>query len=273
MTKSEKIKLVVTDLDGTLLDEKGFLTVENRNAIIKLKANGIKFAIATGRPYFTLKSALKLWDIEDYVDAIIANNGLEVEVMNGPRFKSELLKKEWLYEILTNYSHLPGNFCLYYDGMLVGQNMDAFMQRVSIKNRIEARVEDLRTFIQTDIEKLLYACNPNEMHLIEQFYLDSKETRYKGFKSQEYLFEFMHPNVNKLEGVRTYCEYIGITTDNVVAFGDNSNDLEMVVGSRVGVVMENGDIELKKKADFIASRNDQSGFSTFINEYWLSIFN
>lgn len=273
MNKTEEIKLVVTDLDGTLLDEKGLLSDENRNVIIKLKEKGIKFAIATGRPFFTLKSVLKLWDIEEYVDAIIANNGLEVEVSNGPHFEAELLKKEWLYEILENYKHLPGNFCLYYDGMLVGQKMDAFMERVSIKNHIEARVEDLGSYIQSDIEKLLFACNPDEMYLIEQFYQSTNETKYKGFKSQEYLFEFMHPDVNKLEGVRTYCEYLGITTDNVAAFGDNSNDLEMVAGCRVGVVMENGDNELKKKASYLALRNDQSGFSAFINSHWHDIFN
>jgi len=55
MKKTENIKLVVTDLDGTLLDEKGLLSDENRNVIIKLKENGIKFAIANGRPNFTLK--------------------------------------------------------------------------------------------------------------------------------------------------------------------------------------------------------------------------
>jgi len=272
MKITEKIKLVVTDLDGTLLDEKGLLSDENRNVIIKLKEKGIKFAIATGRPYFTLKTVLKLWDIEEYVDAIIANNGLEVEVSNGPRFEAELLRKEWLYEILENYKHLPGNFCLYYDGMLVGQKMDAFMQRVSIKNHIEARVEDLSSYIQSDIEKLLFACNPDEMHLIEQFYQSTNETKFNGLKSQEYLFEFMHPDVNKLKGVHTYCDYLGITSDNVAAFGDNSNDLEMIMGCRVGVVMENGDNELKKKASYIAPRNVQSGFSTFINEHWDDLF-
>lgn len=273
MDNSNSIKLVVTDLDGTLLDEKGLLSEENRRIIIKLKEKGIKFVIATGRPYFTLSTVVKGWQVDGYIDAIIANNGLELVVNNGPRFEGSMLKKEWLYEILNQYNDLPGNFCLYHDGMLIGQKMDAFMQRVSSKNQIEARVENLTTFIQSDIEKLLLACDPSEMHLIEQFYHQSNETRFRGFKSQEYLFEFMHPDVNKLEGVRKYCDFIGITLDNVIAFGDNLNDLEMVVGSRIGVVMDNGDENLKTMANFIAPRNNDSGFASFIDSHWSDLFN
>lgn len=273
MDKSNSIKLVVTDLDGTLLDEKGQLTEENRRIIIKLKEKGIKFVIATGRPYFTLSTVLKSWQLDGYIDAIIANNGLELVVSNGPRFEGSMLKREWLYEILDQYKDLPGNFCLYYDGLLIGQKMDAFMQRVSSKNHIEARIENLTSFIQEDIEKLLFACDPSDMHSIEQFYQQTGETRFRGFKSQEYLFEFMHPDVNKLEGVRKYCEFIGITLDNVIAFGDNLNDLEMVIGSRIGVVMENGDIKLKEFADYIAPKHNVSGFATFIDAHWNAVFN
>lgn len=272
MDKLNSIKLVVTDLDGTLLDEKGQLSDENRRIIIKLKEKGIKFVIATGRPYFTLESVVKSWKLDGYIDAIIANNGLELAVINGPYFEGSMLKKEWLYEILERYKDLPGNFCLYYDGMLIGQKMDDFMRRVSSKNQIEARIENLATFIQADIEKLLFACDPNDMHLIEQFYQQTGEKRFRGFKSQEYLFEFMHPDVNKLEGVRKYCEFIGITLDNVMAFGDNLNDLEMLVGSRIGVAMENGDIKLKEIANYIAPKNNVSGLAMFIDAHWHDIF-
>lgn len=240
----------------------------NREAIIKLKKNNIQFGIATGRPYFSLEPFLELWEIKEYVDVIIANNGLEVSVKSGPMFISNSISKELVFDILDQYKELPGNFCLYYEGKLIGQKMDDFMIKVSKKNNIEACVENLYTYIKHDVEKLLLACNPIDMKTIEDFCQQKNDTRYRGFRSQEHLFEFMDNHVNKCAGIQTYCDHTHLTLENVMAFGDNLNDLEMIKGCKIGVVMENGDEFLKSKADYIALDHNESGFGKFILDYF-----
>lgn len=262
------IKLVVTDLDGTLLDKQGQLSDLNREAIIKLKNNNIQFGLATGRPYFSIEPFLELWGIKDYVDVIIANNGLEVSIISGPMFISDSISKEVVFDILDQYKEMPGNFCLYYEGKLIGQKLDDFMNKVSKKNNIEACVENLYTTIKHDVEKLLLACDPKDMKTIEEFCQQMNDARYRGFRSQEHLFEFMDIHVNKCAGIQTYCEYAQLTLENVIAFGDNLNDLEMIEGCHIGVVMDNGDEFLKSKADYIANDHNESGFGKFILNYF-----
>ena len=261
------IKLVASDLDGTLLDKTGMLSEANRKAIQDLKARGIQFAIVTGRPYFSVGPLFSMWGIEGLVDVIIANNGLEIGIQaTGELLLGEKLSVEAIHEILDLYKDIPGNFCFYGDNALYGQEMDAFMKRVSVKNHLPAYVEDLKTFIKKDLEKLLLACDPNDLEMINDFYLSHQSEMYRGFKSQDYLFEFMHPSVSKLGGIGKLAQHLGFNVEEVIAFGDNLNDLEMIQGSGLGVAMINGDPVVKAHAKIIAPHHDEDGFAFIIQK-------
>lgn len=264
---NHQVKLVASDLDGTLLDKHGMLSVANREAIFMLKARGIHFAIVTGRPYFSIIPLLSMWGLEGMVDVIIANNGLEIGIQaTGELLLGEKLSVEAIQDILELYRDIPGNFCFYGDNALYGEEMDAFMKRVSVKNHLPAYVVDLRTYIKKDLEKLLLACDPTDLDRINEFYLANQNTRYRGFKSQDYLFEFMHPSVSKLGGIETLGKHLGFDVADVVAFGDNLNDLEMIQGSGLGIAMINGDPYVKDQAQIIAPHHDEDGFAYIINQ-------
>lgn len=261
------VKLVASDLDGTLLDKAGMLSEANREAIRRLKDRGIKFAIVTGRPYFTVGPLLSMWGIEGLVDVIIANNGLEVGIQTtGELLLGEKLSVDAIHSILDLYQDIPGNFCFYGDNALYGQEMDTFMKRVSVKNNLQAFVVDMKSTLQKDLEKLLLACDPKDLEKINQFYLAHPSELYRGFKSQNNLFEFMHPSISKLKGIEKLAHHIGFKVEEVVAFGDNLNDLEMIQGCGLGIAMINGDEAVKNHAKIIAPHHDEDGFSYIINQ-------
>lgn len=266
MKQMKKIQLVVSDLDGTLLNKDGQLSEENLEAIKALKSQGILFGIATGRPHFSIGPLLPMWKLEGLVDVIIANNGYEIEVCANQHFiYGRKLALASLLHIIDEYKDLPGNFCLYLKDALYGQSMDDFMLRVSKKNHLPAYQVDLKTFVQEDVEKLLLACDPKDLEVIDGFYKQHPNPNYRGFKSQSYLFEFMHPSVSKLQGLQDFCAYAKIDIESVVAFGDNLNDVEMIQGSGYGVVMSNGDDFVKQQADHIAPHHDEHGFAQVIH--------
>lgn len=261
------IKLVASDLDGTLLDKTGMLSEVNREAIKRLKAKGIQFAIVTGRPYFSVRPLLGMWDIEGLVDVIIANNGLEIGIQaTGELLLGEKLSVEAVKAILELYKDMPGNFCFYGEDALYGEEMDAFMKRVSVKNHLPAYVVDMKSTIQKDLEKLLLACDPNDLEMINNFYLKHQSDKYRGFKSQDYLFEFMHPSISKLGGIEKLVQHLGFKVEEVIAFGDNLNDLEMIQGSGFGVAMINGDPIVKAHAKIVAPHHDEDGFAFIVNQ-------
>ncbi len=79
--------------------------------------------------------------------------------------------------------------------------------------------------------------------------------------------EILRDGINKGSALKWLCDKKGIKRENVIAFGDNYNDIEMIEFAGVGVAMENGEEELKKSADYIALNNNDDGVGKFLKDF------
>ena len=79
----------------------------------------------------------------------------------------------------------------------------------------------------------------------------------------------MPKDVSKGNALKWICNNKGISPDNIIAFGDNFNDIEMIEYAGIGVAMSNAEENVKQKADYIALSNEEDGIGKFLN----SIFN
>ena len=86
-------------------------------------------------------------------------------------------------------------------------------------------------------------------------------------RADDHFLECLHPNVNKGSGLKELGEKIGISTDEMIAFGDERNDISMfdVVGT--AVAMGNGSKEAKDHADFVTASNDDDGIAKALNKF------
>ena len=109
--------------------------------------------------------------------------------------------------------------------------------------------------------------------------MDKVIERSKSFHNDQYrcaslkpasiLFEEMDSRVSKTKGLQEIMRMHGLILDNILSFGDEDNDYDMIVNAGVGVVMTNGSEKTKAAAEFITSDNDHNGIADFLEEHIL----
>ncbi|MDU3152999.1 MAG: HAD-IIB family hydrolase, partial [Anaerococcus hydrogenalis] len=115
--------------------------------------------------------------------------------------------------------------------------------------------------------KIMFSQNPN---LIDK---DAKKLKDKFFektaqvKSTPYFYEIMPKGIDKGRSLKEIADYYNMSMDDVIAFGDEENDLTMIEMAGCGIVMGNGTDFMKSKADFITKTNDEDGIAYYLEKF------
>ncbi len=259
------IKLIITDMDGTLLDDKNNINEEFWKIEKELNEKGIIFAAASGRQYYNLLH--KFDSIKDNM-VFIAENGTYVMHKNEEIFINTIPKEEAIH--LINASKkieetnvvLCGKKSAYIEG-----GDEKFMREVQkYYTRLEI-VEDL-TKVDDDILKLAL-CDfiGSEKNSYEHF--KDFEDRYKVVISGKIWLDIMMPDANKGKAVEMIQKKLGISYNETMVFGDYLNDLEMMSTGKYSFAMENAHPLLKEHSNFTAESNNDNGVVKAIKKYVL----
>ncbi|MDH8677201.1 Cof-type HAD-IIB family hydrolase [Fusibacter bizertensis] len=260
-----KKKLIVSDIDGTLLMSNKHISEVTKKRIFDLIDAGHIFAIATGR----MHGAGKIITQElDYDGFLISCNGAVVkhlktgEVIQAIELKpglaqmvSEVCEKYGayyhLYDMDTIYANSNRNLAKKFsDGMPALP--EAFKFNVVFPESLPALIGKM------PIYKIgLFHEKPEvfEAIMAELKLIDGLET----CKSLETSFDVMAKGVSKATGIEALQKYFDVPLEDVIAFGDNENDMDMITYAGVGVAMSNAMEALKEVADFVTVSNDEDG--------------
>jgi len=265
------VKLVLCDLDGTLLTTDKKVTKRTRNAIQKLKKQGVLFGIASGRAYAGIRQRIVEWGIEDDVDVLISMNGAQIYDMKKDKLHTYFkMKKEWIKNIIEQFWELDINPCFYDEQFLYCRKDNEYAQKSAVNNKLKVIEVKPEKFWEEDRIKLLFLVEEGKMPMIEAFNAKHPCEYYRGFKSQNFLFEFVDARVSKSYGIDQYCRMNGFTLSETVAFGDMSNDVEMLRDCGLGVCMANGSEDAKAASDVITLSNDEDGVAYYIENFILN---
>ena len=266
------IKLIMLDMDGTLLTSDKQVTKNTIEALKRMKQQGVKIGLATGRPYKTLYQTLEKYQLSDIIDYAVSLNGVEIVDFHTQTIQqTHLLSAESVKEIAEKLDNIDGNVIVYDDECRYVKRIDE-RQKLMEKNFGYRLVE--YDFSKNDREwRKVLVTSYAEAFTSEQFaYLNSLKTaEYHGFESAPFCFEMVHANVSKPNGIRVLCERLNITMDEVMAFGDSGNDVDMLKAVGVGVVMANGTNDAKSQGVKIglASGRAKSLLDRTIEQYHL----
>ncbi len=263
----QNIKLVLTDIDGTLLNSNHEVTEKTIEAIKALKKQGILFGIASGRPYLGVAKKIVDWKIEEYVDVLVTMNGVQLwDKSNNQHYQYFVLNKEYIKEILEEYAFLKLNPCFYVGNVLHCVEADPRSVRTVKNNALELKTVPVEEFYKENREKIFFTMDPSRMNEVETYYQNThkESSPYKGLRSQADLFEFIDTRVSKSFGISEFCKMHGFTLNEVCAFGDTTNDIEMLRDCGVGVCMANGTDDAKSVSDVITLSNDEDGVADYI---------
>lgn len=274
------INLIATDMDGTLLNAAHEISEENIQAIKYAQSQGITVVIATGRAFYEANAPINLTDLKV---PYICLNGAEVRdesfnIMNTSNLNRELInritvelnKENIFYQVYTNlgiYTENPlRDLEIYIDiAQRAGQEADV----EKIKSGIQKRIDNGTLKVVENYDKI--QATPGEI-VMKILAFDSdlekidrvSETLAKSeslaiSSSSRGNIEITHSDAQKGIALNTIAERLNIDMENVMAIGDNMNDVSMLERVGYSVAMENAAPEVKAIAKYETDSNEQSG--------------
>ncbi|PID34499.1 MAG: HAD family hydrolase, partial [candidate division SR1 bacterium] len=235
----KNIKLIVSDMDGTLLDKEGNITQEFWDILPMLEKKGVKFAVASGRQYATLKAMFA--DAQQDIIFIAENGGL-VSYQDEILAIAEMPKTE-LKEMIHISRQQEGSCFL-----ISGEKSAYIEQPDSEESLAEIQkyfhkleiVEDLTKIDEYDdrIVKLTsYNPKGSEKYIFPDF--EKFQENYDVVLSGASWIDICNPGVDKGKAVEQIKQKFGITTDEVMIFGDHLNDASMMPCGTYSYAMKN----------------------------------
>lgn len=273
--ESLDIRLLVLDIDGTIAGESNEISQPVKEAVRKAKAKGIEVAIATGRMY---RSALRFHQAIGATLPLLAYQGAWIQDPATDKLHRHFPVARNTAGELLDYleteelrSHLAVHFYIN-DRLYVrerNQQTENYAQRSTIQPEF---VGDLRKLLQHEPTKIL-ALSQNPA-LVDQLLWD---LRHKYTPEELYLtksiptfLEATNPAVNKGAAVHFLAaELLGISRENVMAIGDNFNDLEMLEYAGLGVAMGDAPTEIQSVAQWVAPSVAEDGVAAAIEKFIL----
>lgn len=267
------VKLIITDLDGTLLGEDHqTISERNKKALERAAAQGITIALGSGRTYGVLKNVLKQTDAIDYVmmsnGAALMNNRTGEQTQIG-----EIPYTLWmpLYELLKAHKAV---FEVYYEGYsyIERESRERFINDWIPQSFLDELTENmivvdsLPEFLEGEpLEKFDVIQTPKE-HIEALSRELSRRAEFAVTSSLPGNMEINLKGVDKGEGTRGLCRLLGITPQEVMAFGDANNDLAMMQTAGYSFAMENASREIKEAAGYMTASNREDGVAAGIEK-------
>lgn len=257
-------KMILSDLDETLLVNH-HVPKCNQDAIMKARQKGIKFVPATGRAYNMIQEILK--EIGTYQQeneySICFNGGLIVENKNDRILHFQGLSFEQtkeLFELGKNYDVCVMIFtldCCY----IFKADPDEVQRKIDQKAKFEVIDEYNMDFLKDEkIAKILF--EKRDMDYLQSIkeeiypYIDGKICA--SFSSYRYL-ELNALGIDKGYGLRWLASYLGMKSEEVIAIGDNYNDVDMIKEAGLGVCVAGGSDEIKEMSNYITTVDYDEG--------------
>lgn len=261
------VKLIVSDLDGTLMGED-YLTISerNRNAIAKAREQGIKFVIASGRTFSIMQDVICQLDKVDY--AIVSNGAGIIDVSTGKEIYNNGLEYKTLKRLASVIEKYGGGYEIYAEGesYMLKKSLDQFVNpeltdefMAELKKAIHP-IETVEEIKDLQIEKV------NVLDVAESekkpLFLELKDFKdIEMTSSMPGNMEINGVGVHKGKALEALCKRLKIKDTEVMAFGDGGNDVEMLKWAKRSYAMANASYDAIEAAGFKAKTNIEDGLA------------
>ena len=280
ISKFFMIKLIASDMDGTLLNHNHKIPKENVELINYAKNQGIEFVVATGRAYYEALPALNEENIN--CDVISFNGGIVYDKNSNIISITPMLPKDLYYtiEILKSFDI---SYQLYTKNTIyttsIETDINAYIDLIR-SNGYEPDVEHLRAEAQqkldvgyiTEVENIELYLNEKENPPIKIIAISNDISKLENAtkllseninisvtSSGANNIEIMHKNATKGEALKEIAKIYSINLENAVAIGDNLNDQAMLDIVGYSVAMKNGNTILKEQAKYVTEKTNSEG--------------
>lgn len=278
-------KLVAIDLDGTLLDSYGNISLKNKSVIEAVKRKGTKVIIASGRNKTSALSFSKDINSNEYV---ICNNGATLyDIKNNKNIYNQYIDKKKALDIIKICDENSIFYSIYTEDFVIANTMNynvLFFESENGKTLEEQRtnikiIKDVYNYIKEnenvnvlkmnicDNNKIIFdriiskLKNIKEVNVLDVEHMTKKiiKTGTEEVTIEYYYTEITSEGVNKWNAISRLIDILNISKEEVITIGDNANDIMMIKEAGMGVIMGNAAPYLKDSANFETKTNNEDG--------------
>jgi Cof subfamily protein (haloacid dehalogenase superfamily) len=249
------------DMDGTILDASYRISPAVSRTLCILQSRGKKLIIATGR---VLGAAVRFLEGAFEPDAYVCTNGADIFGPGRMRISSHHLPADGLRMLAGLARRYPLLFCFYIGEQWVYERPTPMVTFYEKRTGIRGIRTDLDLIIEEDVLKCL-VLGPHDVLLKVRQEIDAQAgSLLSTVFSHEEMLEVMASGVSKSRGLEECLRFFGGSLDEVIAFGDAENDLDMLMAAGVGVAMGNAPAPVKARVRWIAESVDADGVARFL---------
>ena len=252
------IKVIVSDFDGTLLDDEKHLPKQFPALLHELRQRDIHFIAASGRQYYNIRAQFPK-ELANQVDYIAENGALTV--MNNEIYSIAEMPYEDVAAIVDTVRNLPGCYpilcgarCSYYENDFpeINRNTALYYARMKL-------IDDVMDYVKQDRICKIAVFNSHQAETVCYPALLPFADHMQVALSGDCWVDIMNASVNKGTALTTMLNHMNISPDQCMAFGDYLNDIELLQASGHPYAMENAHPQLRKLFKNTSGHNNHAG--------------
>ena len=255
-------KLVAVDLDRTLLHTDGTISEYTRNMIQKCLKNGMGFTLATGRMYC---SALPFAKSLDLKLPLITYQGALVKDIDGSVISALHLDHDLALQVEEYLRQTGTHYTIYSDENMYfstfGQRFLDYAHHIGVKPQmVPQRMGSL------PVTQFGVFAEPETIRIVKRQIDSVFGGKVRTVVSGGHFLEICHPLAKKSHGLKQLAKRMGISPSEIVAVGDNNNDLDMIAYAGLGVAVDNALPAVKEVANYVTTSNDDDGVANLLEK-------
>lgn len=269
-----KYKLLVLDVDGTLLNSEGVLSKRTIMTLRKVQQTGIHIVLASGRPTYGILSIARQLDFPTYGGYIISYNGAQIIDARDGRILFEKRVNPEMLPFIERKAAQYGFDLFTYDEDYIISTSDTnrhILREAEVNGMKVRKTENFSIEIDFCPAKcMLVNDSPEAIAELEEKWRKRLYGELDVLLSETYFLEVVAPNVNKANTLGVLMEMLGVKTEEVIAIGDGVCDVGMIQQAALGIAMGNAVDSVKRCADAVTLTNDMDGVAVALEKAILS---
>jgi Cof subfamily protein (haloacid dehalogenase superfamily) len=263
-----KIRLLLADVDGTLVTKEKILTPRAIAAVGKLRENGIKFAITSGRPPKGMEMLLKPLGIDTPIAGF--NGGMWVNPDLSP-IEARTLPRDVAERSVAMLTEDKLDVWVYSGEDWLVHKVDApHVAREEWTVKYPPKVAaDFSQALGKAVKIVGVSDDLDQMEKTEKRVQEALGDTASAARSQPYYLDITHPEANKGFALGFLAKRLGIAENEIATIGDQPNDTLMFARSGISIAMGNASDAVQKKATYVTTSSEEEGFAHAIEKYLL----
>ena len=264
-------KMLVLDLDDTLLRDDYSISARNKELLIRAQKQGVKVVLASGRPTPAMLRYAEELNLAHYDSYMISFNGAIVTSMkdNNIIFETSLTQQE--IHSLHDFSIENNVHIITYSDKGVISETDSEYIDVELKltGIPHHKVPSFKSEVTSSAVKCILLEHPDYLKEVETK-LKAERTDLSVARSKPFFLEVMPRGIDKAASIDFLAQQLGIKQSEVIAVGNAGNDLTMVQYAGLGIWVDNVSDDLRHHADFIVASNENDGVAEVVERFILN---